>query len=235
MRPLINTLHPDDYKDFEPQTAELRSITDLFHSKDVNVCIAHEHRFWEYSTVLMLWDMYCNNCSKPNANYMDVGSGHGLMGPAMSYLRNVDVTECEPSDYEHRNYTNAILQTFGKKQLRIIPCSTDNLPDEQFDMVSCISVIEHMPAEVEQRCWKQLVDRIKPNGVFFADVDCVPDPNKAYVYDNLRAHNFTVPELKDRVDHLLTLGMKLINEPDYTWNGSLVHDFTFFRICMVKE
>ena len=231
MRPLIGTLHPDDYNDFTYQTAELRGVIALFHSNRVDVCIAHEHRFWEYSTVLMLWDMYCN---RADATYMDVGSGHGLMGPAMSYLRDVAVVECEPVDYEHRFHTNDILQSHGKKPLRIVPCTTDNLPDEQFDLVSCISVIEHMAPDVEQRCWQKLVDRIKPNGVFFADVDCVPDQTKSYIGDGLRVHNFTVAEMKDRVDHLLTLGMKTINESDYGWNGNQVHDYTFFRICMLK-
>jgi SAM-dependent methyltransferase len=230
MRTLINSLHPDDYNDMMEENEELQKVCQIFHSNNLNIEIPHHHRYWEYATVLHMLRNYVVFDTK----VMDVGSGHGLMGPALSYLHEVNVTECEPTDYAHRVQTNAYLTSQGKPEIRVIPCGTDNLPDEQFDMVSCISVIEHMHADVESRCWKNLIDRIKPGGLFFADVDCVENPNIPHIYDNLRVHNFTIPELKDRVDNLIALGMEPLGEPDYNWNGAQVFDFTFFRIGMRK-
>lgn len=245
MRTLINSLHPDDYDDMMKENLELQDICKLLQTEGLNIEIPHHHRYWEYATVLkMILDdckLYRDHWDKlplerlGSFNFLDVGSGHGLMGPALSCLYNISVTECEPSDYAHRTQTNAWLKLHGYKEIKVIPCDTDNLPREQYDMVSCISVIEHMHADVEARCWKNLVDRIRPGGLFFADVDCVENPNVPHVYDNLRVHNFTIPELKDRVEHLKSLGMEPIGEPDYNWNGNQVFDFTFFRIGMRKK
>lgn len=236
MRTLINSLHPNDYDDMMQENHELQRVCAILQGAGLNIEIPHHHRYWEYATVLkMLLSWAAPNQHCTNISIMDVGSGHGLLGPALSYLYNMNVTECEPSDFAHRVQTNAWLKSQGKQELRVIPCSTDNLPNEQFDMVSIISVMEHMYPDVELRCWQNLVDRIRPGGLFFADVDCVENPYIPHVYDNLRVHNFTIPELKTRVEMMMGMGMEPIGEPDYNWNGAQVFDFTFFRIGMRKK
>jgi SAM-dependent methyltransferase len=222
-------MHPDDYNDIVFEIRQLRAVNALLLCNNLNIEVP-ECRYWEYGTVLMMLSDFVPSEIK----FLDVGSGHGLMCPALSYLLNMNVTECEPMDYQHRNQTNAFLKASGAPEIRVFPVGTDNLIDEQFDMVSCISVIEHMEAGIEQRCWKNLVDRVKPGGLLFIDVDCIPDPSHGYIFDELRVHNFTIPELKERVELLMSYGMQPIGEPDYNWNGAMVHDFTFFRIGMRK-
>lgn len=236
MRTLVNSRHPDDEKDIETEIVELRYACKDLMDNGLNIEVP-ECRYWEYGTVLKMLKDYCidTKTMPMDINFLDVGSGHGLMCPALSYLYGVNVTECEPSDYQHREKTNAFLKSQDAKEIRVFPVSTDNLPDETFDMVSCISVIEHMTADIESRCWKNLVDRIKPGGLLFIDVDCIPDPNRSYIFDNLRVHNFTIPEMKERVELLQSYGMVTLGEPDYNWNGAMVHDFTFFRIGMRKQ
>jgi SAM-dependent methyltransferase len=233
MRTLINSRHPDDDKDMVYEQRQLRAVNALLLANNLNIEVP-DCRYWEYGTVLMMIKTLEYWRSTIDTTFLDVGSGHGLMCPALSYLFNMNVTECEPSDYQHRVQTNEFLKASGAPEIRVFPVSTDNLPDEQFDMVSCISVIEHMTADIEQRCWKNLVDRVKPGGLLFIDVDCIPDPSRGYVFDNLRVHNFVLPELKERVELLMSYGMQPIGEPDYNWNGAQVHDFSFFRIGMRK-
>lgn len=237
MRALTNSLHLDDYKDMEEDVKELKIMFDKFVAQgNLWVVIGNEHRYWEYGTVMMLLIDYCKG-NMDELKYLDVGSGWSLIGPAMAYIYNMNVTECEPSprEFNDRITMNAYLQAEGKKQIRVLQQGLDNLPDEQFDLVSCISVIEHLPADVEIRCWKNLVDRVKPGGILFVDCDVVPDNTKSYMFDNLRTHNFTIPEIQDRVKLLKSLGMESLTEEDYTWNGAHVYDYSFFRICMRRE
>lgn len=236
MRPLIGTLKQADYAEISDGVFAAQYATNHFKANGARIEIPTEHRWWEYGTAIqMLLNHYGADIHK--ISVLDVGSGWGAFGPALAYMyEGIQVMECEPGgEREDRKRVNSILAAVGKRQMDVRNHTTDDLPEEQFDMVACISVIEHMPATVEARAWKNLVDRIKPGGLFFADVDCVFDQTKSYVFDELRAHNFTCEEMKERVQWLKDLGMEVAYGEDYTYNGNTVHDFTFFRIGMRKK
>lgn len=235
MRPLIGTLKMDDYPDIGDGIFAAQYSTNHMKAHGARIEIPTEHRWWEYGTAIQ---MMLNEFGKgiETSKVMDVGSGWGAFGPAMAYVYGATVTECEPGNERFdRAKVNEILRNASKPEIRVLPNTTDDLPAEQFDMVTCISVIEHMPATVEARCWENLVARIRPGGLFFCDVDCVIDQTKSYVFDYLRAHNFTCEEMKERVQWLKKLGMEVIGQEEYTYNGNMVHDFTFFRIGMRKR
>lgn len=236
MRPLIGTLKLEDYQDIGNGVFAAQHATEYMIRNGARIEIPTTHRWWEYGTAIqMLLDRYGAGIS--DISVLDVGSGWGALGPALAFVYGTRVTEVEPGNERHdRQKVNQILSCAGKPMLNVLNATTDSLPDGQWDMVSCISVIEHMPPDVEARCWKKLTDRIKPGGLFFCDVDCVPDQSKSYVFDELRAHNFTCEEMRDRVETLRSLGMENLGElPDYEYNGNMVHDFTFFRIGMRKK
>lgn len=235
MRTLINSLHPDDYLDIREGVTIAKGAVAELQSRGVRIDIPTEHRWWEYATVIqMMLNEYRSKMSE--VTILDVGSGRGAVCPALSLTFDTICTECEPAEPERndRIRCNQILRALGRKGISVQPNSTLDLPQMQYDMVSCVSVIEHIDPTVEKISWRNLASRVKPGGLFFADVDCVPDPSKKYTFDELRAHNFTCEELKERVAILMEMGLVPIGEPNYEYNGNQVLDFTFFRIGMRK-
>jgi SAM-dependent methyltransferase len=234
-RPLTGTIHPDDYIDIQAGVQAVRGAVEFLWSRGVRIDIPHPHRFWEYGTAMqMVMDQHQERL--PDIEVLDVGSGWGAIGPALNLLFNTSVTECEPGLIERsdRVKCDEVLRSQGKKGIQTLGNNSDNLPPRLYDAVFCISVIEHMPPAQEARAWRNLIDRVKPGGLFFADVDCVPVAGKQYTFDNLRAQNFTIDMMKERVQWLRSYGMVPLGEPDFTYHGDQVHDFTFFRVGMMK-
>lgn len=236
MRTLVNSLHPDDYNDIREGVTIAKGATAELQSRGVRLDIPTENRWWEYGTVIqMMLNQYRDRMSE--VTILDVGSGRGVVCPALALTFNTICTECEPAQAERndRLRCNSVLQAMGRRQISVQEHSTMTLPDVQYDMVSCVSVIEHIDPSIEKASWSNLGDRVKPGGLFFADVDCVPDQSKKYVFDELRAHNFTCEEMKDRVELMMEKGFEPIGEPNYEYNGNQVLDFTFFRVGMKKK
>jgi hypothetical protein len=236
LRTLTNSLHPDDYQDIREGVTIAKGAVAELQSRGVRIDIPTEHRWWEYGTVIQMMLMqYRDRMSE--VTILDVGSGRGAVCPALSLTFDTICTECEPAVGERndRIRCNQVLRALGRKGISVQDFHTMNLPDMLYDMVSCVSVIEHIDPPIEKQSWLNLVDRVKPGGLFFADVDCVPDQSKKYTFDELRTHNFTCEELHERVDMLREKGMEPIGEPNYEYNGNQVFEFTFFRVGMRKK
>ena len=236
MRTLINSLHPDDYLDIREGVTIAKGAVAELQARGVRIDIPTEHRWWEYATVIQMMLMqYRDRMSE--VTILDVGSGRGAVCPALSLTFDTICTECEPAVGERndRIRCNQVLRALGRKGISVQDNHTMNLPAVDYDMVSCVSVIEHIDPQIEILSWYNLAERVKPGGLFFADVDCVPDQSKKYVFDELRTHNFTCEEMKDRVEMLKEKGFEPIGEPDYTYRGNMVHDFTFFRVGLRKK
>lgn len=235
-RPLVGSLHPEDYQFIFEGVQAVKESTEFFKSKGCRIEIPVEHRYWEYGTcVQMLLDKYKGNIPT-DISVLDVGAGWGAFGPTLAYKYGVTVTESEPSTLERndRARINSVLRELGKPELVLMDKNVDALPDTKYDMVACISVIEHIPQNIESSVWKILGDRVKSGGLLFIDVDCVEYNHRSHMFDNLRTHNYTVNELADRVEVLKVLGFKPIHGEEYLWNGSYVYDYTFFRVGMEK-
>jgi len=235
----IGALWPEkDYPEILAGVAAVKYAADYFKARGARIEIPHEHRYWEYATpVQMLLNEYAGTgLGLSKVRVLDVGAGWGAFGPTLALVYGTEVVESEPGKERFDRATiNKILLAEGKSALNVFGFTTDELDlFREYDMVTCISVIEHMPPDVEHRCWKNLTDKIKPGGLLYVDMDCVEDASKKYTFDELRTHNFTIAELKERVELLKQLGMEPLSEPDYEWHGAHVYDFTFFRIGMRK-
>lgn len=236
MTSLVKCVENADYADIREGVAAVSRTVEYLHGAGVRIDIGHRHRFWEYgSAVQALLSVY--NDTVPKLHVLDVGSGCGAIGPTLSYAFNTEVTECEPDPglAQHRIGCNEALRKSGHPELHVHLCGFGGLPPYQYDAVFSISVIEHLPKDLEKICWKELVDHLKPNGLLFVTVDCVEYSNKPYVFDNLRAQNFTTDMIAQRVKELESYGMVPMGKPDYQYKGPHVHDYTFFRIGMIKN
>jgi cyclopropane fatty-acyl-phospholipid synthase-like methyltransferase len=130
---------------------------------------------------------------------------------------------------------NAQLRQLGKPEVKFWNSELKNfVAPEAYDVVYCISVVEHV--NEERDFWKWLANLVKPGGLLFMTCDCVPELGRSYVFDNLRKMNYTVNTIKDRIQMLETeCNMKSFGEVELQYNGNHVHDYTFASVCMTKS
>lgn len=233
---MFGTINPDkDYPlindgvDFVQQT-----ITNFTHN-GCRIEIPHPHRLWEYGSAVQLALMYEKDFkSKGKIKVLNVGSGWDALGPALA-LKGMQVLECEPDAgcRKDREQVNATLIKQKYYPIELSDAGVHNLPDKLFDLVYCISVIEHCPDE--QNGWRRLAERVKYKGILFITTDVMPRPGKGFTFDHLRVTNYTIDMLRERVEMLeKDYGMQVIGEIDYQYNGSHVFDYSFFRVGLRK-
>lgn len=233
-RSLVKSLEPDDYLELREGTQSVERLAKYINGS-VRIDIPHPNRYWEYgSAVQAFLSVYGEQTA--GKKVLDIGSGWSPLGPTLSYCFNVDVTECEPDigACSMRAAVNAKLAKAGKPELKVHHRGFGNLVDGQFDAVFCISVIEHLPVDVEDRCWREMADRVKPTGLLFLTADCVEHVGKPYVFDNLRVQNFTAEAFRSRVEKLKEFGFTPMGRPDYRYHGATVHDYTFYRLGFIR-
>lgn len=231
------TLEPSDYENIQLEVQELKEAHQHFIERDIRIDLGHPHRFWEYGMAIKAFVKWAeipgNSISK--VSIVDVGAGLGLLGPTLAWCTGeFNVTEVEPNVecYSHRTVLNNWLHQEGKPQIRL---TKEIKETDKFDIVFCISVIEHVPDDHNfLRCLAELV---KENGLLFMTTDIVPKMLGNYMYDNLREHNFTVADLYSKTHYLGSKGFEFLDKndnPNFDYNGDQVFNYTFGAIAMVK-
>ena len=237
MRSFVKCLEVADYKEINEgvEVIEL-AVRNIGPKIGGRFAIPHPHRYWEYgSAVQALLSLYQERIGN-GMTVLDVGSGWSPLGPALAFVFKLHVTEVEP-EFQSRSaraYCNAALRFFNKPEITVLDGGVEKLPDEKFDAVFCISVLEHVNPKNEVQGWKNLAERVKPGGLFFMTTDIVPDPKGHYTFDEQRAQNYTLDVMAKRVDMLTGMGFTPMGQPDYTFRKSEVYDYTFFRCGMWK-
>jgi len=123
-----------------------------------------------------------------------------------------------------------------KPPMTVCNRGVDNLPDSTFDAVFCISVLEHVEPVSERLAWSNLASRVGRGGLLFITTDCVEHKGRTYMWDQYRRQNFTLEMLKERVEGLTSHGdFTPMGQPDWEWKGPQVHDYTFFRVGLIKN
>lgn len=231
---MFGSIQPDiDYPGIVEGVKLVESTLETFKAAGCRLEMPHHHRLWEYGSAVQLALGY-----KPpkgrTVRVLNVGSGWDALGPA---LANVDllVTECEPAAEcrANRSEVNIQLAKTKHRPIEILDAGVHNLPDKLYDLVYCISVLEHVHDELN--AWKRLAERVILNGILFITVDCVPEGGKPYVFDNLRVTKYTLEMLKERVDMLVNdFGMSVIGTVDYQYHGDHVYNYSFFRVGLTR-
>lgn len=237
LRPMVNTLHLDDYGDITDGVKIAKDTIGILQDLGAHIVIPHTHRWWEYgSGVQILLNRFG---AVKKIDVLDVGSGWSGFGPAVRMFFDGEVSEYEPEQIyrDDRKKTINALARAGKPPVYVHNVSIESMPAQDYDAVFCISVLEHISKATEKQCWKELANRVRPGGVMFMTTDVVEDPSKPHIYDDMRVMpNYTLKDMKERVEMLVEeCGMKTIGVPDYRYNGNQVHDFTFFRAGFVKD
>ena len=102
---------------------------------------------------------------------------------------------------------------------------TENYPVGSVDAVACLSVLEHMPVEDQEKCWRQFARVLKPGGRLAVTVDCVRDSTVTAINTGCRSHValYTPDRVREAREILRSEGMNVpIGRDD--WRESVPPD-----------
>lgn len=233
MTTMTKTIQASDYADINGLKEPLQQMAHTLTVNGWRVDVGHHHRMWEYGRALLaLTSQFGEQTGE--CRVLDVGAGWSVLGPTLAHYYGCSVTECEPDEkaFQDREPMIPLLNKRGRfKHLNV---GVEQLPQEQYEAVFCISVLEHVRPEAEAVAWQELARRVKPNGVLFITVDCVPRLGRAYVGDPSRFTNYTTDMLQERMQRLVAEGMTPMGEPDWRFHGVEVNDYTFCSLGCLK-
>lgn len=225
----VNCLNPEvDYPEIKKSMSVVQHVSEHIQSKQGPIAIPVFERYWEYGSAVHLAEDWTLE-DEAFATVLNVGSGWDGLSPTLATLGNYDITDCEPDATcrNDRTRVNTILVSENYKPIKVLANGLFNLPEDTFDLVFCISVLEHVFDE--QQAWYNLAQRVKVGGLLFVTVDVVDDATKPHAFDSARVTNYTLDILKHRVNIIKERGFETIGEPDYEWHGAHVYDYSFFR------
>lgn len=210
-----------DVRDYSIQeTTHAKNIAYMLENK-VQHRFEHPHRAWEYGIVL-------NALRKNGARtVLDVGGGGSIFGPMCAWL-DMDITQVDPGDCSHwvEQQKAAIGRDMTYKQLNFM----EYVEDELFDAVTCISVMEHIPNDLE--FFGKLLGHVKPGGILAITVDFHPSGTQL-VSGHLRTYN--AEAMAEFIELAIREGFAAFgDELDYSWRGADVNNYTFASLVLRK-
>jgi 2-polyprenyl-3-methyl-5-hydroxy-6-metoxy-1,4-benzoquinol methylase len=114
---------------------------------------------------------------KPGDRYLDAGSGVTPLAHVLA-RRGIQTDACDAN-------TRLIeaLGRLGSERIygtrvaySVQDLTAASFPDATFDAISCISVLEHIPAPHDQQAVRELLRMLKPGGILVLTVDFMPAP-----------------------------------------------------------
>jgi SAM-dependent methyltransferase len=207
------TLSPADYE----VVLEMQHAKNIKNVFDGYVSWHHEHRAWEYGIVLRaLRDHRC-------VTVLDVGGGGSAFAPAATWV-GMQVSVVDPEG--HQDWVRRQNEKMGK-QIAYEQADFMNYVGGEFDAVTCISVLEHVPDDAA--FFKKLVSHVKPGGILALTVDFWPDGG-VKTHAHLRTYNAArLMELARSVE-----GLEPVGGVDYGHIGPYVNGYTFASLILKK-
>jgi len=227
---LSKSLQVEDYKDIPNGIRTVIYGMADAKGKGLRIDIPHEHRFWEYGSAM---EAFLSKYPRTNAyvRCLDIGGGQGLMGPAIRVTYpNAIITESEV-DEEVINKRKPVQEEYNIKSILV---NFGEVPEGRYDLVTCMSVIEHDPN------WRELltkmVDRVATGGVIVITTDYKDKwPDKQIRYDNVldRENLFTPADMMEAVEIMRKGEIEI--DAEFTYHGDKIANYTFYRLVGVKK
>lgn len=191
-------------------------------------------RAWEYSQALFALEAW-RDANEYTPNYMDrifcdVGGASSNFWRTLSHYTRKPIVAVDPnhtwaSDDQAALYFRDTLRRFKEQS-----------PDQQFDCVFCLSVIEHVPSHDLQQFERDLVSLVRPGGLLILTCDAGESHPDVYHFNWMRERIYTPGGLAAlHVVFSGTYGMQPLTPPDYTWHGPTVYDYSLAILTFVKK
>jgi hypothetical protein len=209
MNTLNKVFHPDDYLQLKPQLIQVEQV---LRDLDGYYDLQHYHRRWEYCMALRALELL-----EPET-VLDVGSYISPF-PAMVKLAGYDITGSDLRDrYAEHDHWPFDLKWINLKR--------DMTLYRRYDVVTSVSVIEHVKADKAQlEMWWSIAHR---GMVITFDAS---DTGEKLVPHHLRS--YTIDQMIEMVEGLP--GAKLLGNVDKTWPGPLIPPGNFGCVAIQKN
>lgn len=213
------TLNIKDYEDMSGYVQHIKNMQGVL--SDVPARFEHQHRYWEYALALKVI------AEQKSKTVLDVGGGGSIFAPAAAWVGH-EVTVVDNGDVgawiAKQNTRTGHNVEFHQQDF-----ISYNL-NKKYDAVVCLSVLEHIPNDIE--FFNKLLDGVNQNGVLVLTVDFHPS-GVQIVGGHIRAYN------KDSISNLLTLAAKRnfvsLGKPSYDYFEANVNGCTFASLVLVKQ
>lgn len=133
-------------------------------------------RIWEYAFAVDSADL------TPGMRCLDVGGGMSAFAIYLKEVQDCESHVLDPDVFQTLNQQSqvgfGVTEDFGEKvgvQFTEGGMESIPYPDNHFDRVFCISVIEHLPAAIAQRGMQEMARIVKPGGRVIITVDMMID------------------------------------------------------------
>lgn len=231
------------------RTGDLEELrTDLLYLDAIFAAIGpmhpaqHELRRWEYGLLFRsLREVYGSEEGIRGCFAIDFACGVGEGGAIMlsQGVQRVRLTEI----WTHGDWSDWLIDHMRKAQhiyggaWELCKHDMEKMPEPEwpkYQVALCISSLEHV------HDWRAAVDNmarvVEPGGMVFLTMDFAQDGAwDHYQYKELRTRIYDANKMKYLAEMLAARGFVHPMEPDWDVYETMVHDYTFSSLVMVKE
>ena len=240
-RPYTRSLHPSDYA-FLPHADRLRQFVDSMGALGIPHRGWHEHRLWEYASIMQQLE----ELEVPkDAAILDVGSGGSFFPPYLATVGgypNVSLTDSmRAGDISGRVAAQRLHYGLNLPLYRIPAEDMSARPEQgwrgqsnSWDVVMCISTIEHVDADKHDAALREIHRLTQPGGLIFITSDYFhsSEQHQASPWrdDQCTPYNqWFVDSIPRRI------AADFVGETDLEYRGDFVHNYSFVNICLRKR
>lgn len=237
---ILNTICTRPPREGWPELQEVRALLgrcpDLLAGQDAT-------REWEYGMALkaiQAWGEAPLLKQELGANglpwkLVDIGGAQSNFCQALAYLGHVEVvdpaihTPDGQSGITHGSEFNVSHAKYSVEEYAV------GFPG-RFNVLTCISVIEHIPQKQIQEFLRALHRLLKPGGLLVLTTDYwdFEGPDTAH-FHWMRERIYTPETLRYLRKKIREVGFDTFGETSLAWNGNIVYDYSLVHLSYVKR
>ncbi len=241
--PYLRALHPDDYThpDLAGYVQQVNAWEGVVQKTGVPYRKDHEHRVWEYASVLRAMTELAPVPLNPDVvqekriKVLDTGAGANYFSSLLASL-HYDVMVNDSMAYgDCTEWYIAQCQALGLQlPINRDPVEALTLPEHTFDVTLCISVIEHIPDAAA--AFQQLLRVTRPGGLIILTSDYFRDV-AAWEVSKFRSIQHTVytPAYFEALVRNEVAEYSLVGPLDPTYRGDFVNNYSFVTWVFQKS